>query len=174
MSAAMFTLQRSSDPSGVSGTGQVGTVCEFDSGLTVLHWDTATPSIAVYTDSRHIEQLHGHEGATVLVPLETRLESAYKRVVPLLLRRRYDDRPITVAPHPDHLDRLRVTFENGRQWSFWVALLDGSTYAASHSEVNGEMQHTWVSPDGDLWLQYWTPIPNDSEGPLAIFDKEDR
>lgn len=163
MTAALFTLLRRRDPSGISGTGPVGTVVEFDSGLTVLHWDTATPSIAVHTDSRHIEQLHGHEGATVLVPLETRLERAYRRVIPFLLGRRCDDRPITVKPHPDHPDRLRMTFNTGRQWAFWIALLDGSEAASTHTEVNGEMRHCWIDPDGDIWLEYFSPLPKDND-----------
>jgi hypothetical protein len=174
MTAALFTMQRRRDPSHVSGTGLVGTVVEFDSGLTVLHWDTATPSIEVHPDSRHILQLHGHDGATLLVPFETRLESSYRRVMPYLLEGHR--RPIACAPHPDHPDRLRLVFAPGDEtaWRRWIALFDGSTDDAVHEEVSGEMQHRWTSSDGDLWLQYTTPLTDDNEGPLTVFDREDR
>lgn len=171
MSAAMFHLLRHEDRSGVSGTGVVGTVVEFDSGLTVLHWDSETPSVAVYTDERHIEQLHGHGGASELVPYETRLERSYRRVMPYLLAGGWS--PVTCGPHPDHPDRLRVTFDGQSTWRYWVALLDGNTYAGTHVEVNGEMRHRWIDPSGDLWLEYFSPLADDND-PLETFHREDR
>lgn len=156
----MFRLVRHQDPSGVSGTGAVGTVVEFDSGLTVLHWDTATPSIAVHTDSRQIEQLHGHDGATELVPMDSdRLLSAYRRLMPYLLQDGASIKPIVVGPHPDYPDRLRCVFHDEKSWRFWTALLDGSTDTASHVEVNGELRHRWIDPEGDIWLEWFGPVP---------------
>jgi hypothetical protein len=156
MTASMFTLMRQRDLSGISGTGPVGTVVEFDSGLTVLHWDTATPSVAVHTDSRHIEQLHGHEGATVLVPLETRLEASYRLVMPFLLAGGHN--PVVCGPHPDHPDRLRLIFAPGDEkgWRRWIALLDGSTDAAVQEDLGDETEHRWTSPFGDIWLVFHT------------------
>lgn len=162
MTATLYTLQRHSDVSGVSGEGPVATVCEFSSGLTAIHWDSATPSVAVHTDIRHIAKLHGHEGASVLEIYEPdRLLKAYARVIPWLLSARYADRPVTCAPHPDHPDRLLLGFKTEKAWRMWVALLDGSTYAATHEEVNGEIRTTWISRDGGLWLQYRTPGTHD-------------
>ena len=100
-----------------------------------------------------------------------RLLAAYKRVVPWLLEATHSH-PKTVAPHPDHPDRLRVTFWDEKAWAFWVALFEGSTHAAVHEEVNGETEHRWVSADGNLWLLWHGPLAG--EDPLAIFDKEDR
>ena len=169
MSVVTYNLSRDRDPSGVSGTGpSVATIVEFESGLTAMHWNSDTPSVTVHTDIRHIEQINGHGGASTLVIAETRLERAYRLVVPFL---RGDDW-VTCAPHPDHPDRLRVTFGAVSTWLFWIALFDGSSSAASHEDINGETHHTWISPDGDLWLQYFTPLTD--EHPLENFDREDR
>ena len=171
MTANVQTLMRHRDPSGVSGTGPIGTVVEFDSGLVAFHWDTDTPSVTIYTDIRHVLKLHGHEGASILVPIEaSRLERAYQLVMRFLLNEY--TRPITVGPHPDHADRLRLTFLDEPDWRYYVALLDGSTYAATHEEVNGETRHRWVDPTGSLWLEYSTPLA--AEDPLTTFDREDR
>jgi hypothetical protein len=160
VTALLYSLLRHRDPSNVSGTGTVATIVEFDDGQAVLHWDSEKPSTTVYTDFRHIEELHGHEGASELVLHDSsradRLLTAYQRVVPWVLSAHYHDRPVSCAPHPDHPDRLLLTFRDERVWAFWVALLDGSTYAASHVEVKGQIVTTWVSPDGNVWLQYAT------------------
>ena len=58
-------------------------------------------------------------------------------------------------------------------WAFWTALLDGSTHAATHVEVNGEMEHTFITPDGNVWLVYYTPTATATD-PLDTFDREDR
>jgi len=151
MSATLYTLQRHTDVSGVSGEGPVATVCEFSSGLTAMHWDSDTPSVAVHTDIRHIAKLHGHSGASVLEIHEPdRLIRAYRRVMPWLLSARYHDRPTTCEPHPDHPDRLLLIFTAERVWRFWIALLDGSTDTTVHEGP----ERRWVSPDGDLWLTY--------------------
>ena len=158
MTALVYTLQRHHDVSGISGEGAVATVVEFDDGHAALHWDSATPSTTVYTDIRHITALHGHSGASTLELLDKdRLLRAYDRTMKWLLSARYADRPITVGPHPDHADRLRLTFDGERVFKFWVALFDGSLSTITHEEVAGEIRTTWVSPDGDLWLQYSTP-----------------
>ena len=157
MSALNYTLHRHRDVSGVSGEGPVATVCEFGSGLVAMHWDSETPSVTVYTDIRHVLKLHGHQGASELEPVEPeRLLAAYSLVMPWMLSARYHDRPVTCAPHPDHPDRLRLTFKDERVWSFWIALLDGSTHAAVHEDIAGEAEHRWVSADGNLWLVYHT------------------
>lgn len=168
---ATFVLQRNEDPSGVSGVGEVAVGIEFDDGSVALRWPGEHPSTAVWEDIRHMEAIHGHAGKTVVTYTSSeRLLAAYKRIVPHLLS---DLRiPVTCAPHPDHPDRLRLTFKSEALWRFWTALLDGSTDAASHVEVNGEMEHTWIDPSGSIWLQCWTPLAD--EDPLTMFEREDR
>ena len=192
MSAVVSTLMRHRDPSSVSGTGPVATVCEFGSGLTAVHWDTDTPSVTVYTDVRHVLQLHGHGGASTLIAAETRLEKAYRLVVPYLLNSKQDSLPLQVAPHPDHPDRLRLILVNYPTWRWWAALLDLSTDTASHEEVDGEARHTVITPDGNVWLIWHSPLADDEyertdsgdlivdyepqadEDPLTTYDREDR
>jgi len=170
----IYTLRRHRDVSNVSGTGDVATIVEFGSGLTVLHWDSDTPSVQVHTDIRHIEQRHGHNGASTLELNDTaRLLGAYWRVTDLMLLTKDAWQPTTVKPHPGHPDRLRLTFSGHSRWRWWVEILDGSEDAAVHEEVNGEMEHRWCTPDGDIWLSYFTPLPRD-ENPLDTFHKEDR
>lgn len=155
---ATFILQRHADPSGVSGTGAVAYGAEFPDGAVALRWPGEHPSTAAWNDMRDMEATHGYQGATVVEYSDRdRLLGAYKRVTGWLLSARYADRPITCDPHPDHPDRLRLTFKDERTWRFWVALLDGSTHAATHAEVNGEIATTWITPDGNVWLQYFTP-----------------
>lgn len=169
-----FTLHRTHDPSGVSGTGDVAWGCEFPDGAVAVRWPGEHASTAAWSDIRDVEAIHGHGGSTVVTYTDcSRLVAAYQRVVPWMLSARYHDRPVTCAPHPDHPDRLRCTFKDERVWRFWLALLDGSSDAATHVEVNGEIAHTWISPDGDLWLQWFSPLADDND-PLAIFDREDR
>jgi len=68
MSGATFTLHRHSDPSGVSGTGVVAEGWESSDGKTVvIKWLSATPSVCIYEDVRHVRALHGHGGATEIV-----------------------------------------------------------------------------------------------------------
>lgn len=151
-------LRRHFDVSKVSGTGDVAEFAEFSDGAVAVHWHGDHPSTAVWNDIRDVEFIHGHSGATEIVPNESdRLVSAYKRIIPWLLSARYADRPVTCAPHPDHPDRLRLSFKDERVWAFWIALLDGSTHAAVHEETAGEIEHRWVSPDGGLWLIFHTP-----------------
>lgn len=175
MSATLYSLNRHHDPSGVSGTGDdKATICEFESGLIAMHWNSPTPSVAVFTDMRDVENLHGHQGASTVEILDKdRLLRAYDRTTKWLLSARYADRPITVAPHPDHGDRLRLTFKDERVWAFWISLFDGSTHTATHEEVAGEMEHRWVSPDGDLWLIFHTPTATSRYEHDSIHDPRD-
>lgn len=164
MTALVYTLQRHHDVSGVSGEGAVATAIEFDDGHAVLHWDSATPSTTVYTDIRHITALHGHSGASTLELLDKdRLLRAYQVVMPYLLTSQDHVRPLMVSPHPDHPDRLRIILLSERAWKWWIALLDGSSDTAVHEEVDGEMQHRWVSPDGDIWCIHHTPTATSSD-----------
>lgn len=175
MSVVTYNLRRDRDPSGVSGTGpSVATVVEFESGLTAMHWNSPTPSVTIHTDVRHIEQINGHGGASTLVIAETRLESAYRVVMPYLLAGGHN--PVVCGAHPDHPDRLRLVFATGDEagWRRWIALLDGSTDVAVHEEIGGEVEHRWTSPFGDFWLMYHTRPTTPTDNPLDTYDREDR
>lgn len=159
MTDSLFILRRHEDPSGVSGTGVVCSGVEFEDGEVAVHWPGTTPSTVIWKDIRHVEQVHGHGGKTVVEYLETdRLLKSYQAVMPKVLTAGALDRPALCAPHPDHPDRLRLVFMSQRVWALWIALLDGSTDAAVHEEVNGEIEHRWVSPDGNLWLVYFSTV----------------
>ena len=167
-----FTLHRYEDVSGVSGTGDVAWGVEWPDGAVAIRWPGEHPSTAVWNDIRDAEDTHGHGGKTVVryVAMESRLLDAWRMVAPFLCNEY--TRPITVGPHPDHADRLRLCFRDEPDWRYWLALLEGSSYAATHTEVNGETCHRWISPDGDLYLEYFTPLADDN--PLTTFDREDR
>jgi hypothetical protein len=131
----------------------------------------------VWGDIRGVEAIHGHGGLTVVDYLEPhRLVKAYEQTVFWLLGAHEDNRPMKVGPHPDWPDRLLLTFRNEYVWRQWVALMDGSTHAASHVDGGGETVHTWITPDGNCWLTYTSPIDEDpyDEHPLETFDREDR
>ena len=162
MTATVSTLMRHRDISGVSGEGPIGTVVEFSSGLTAFHWDTDTPSVTVYTDVRHVLQLHGHQGASTLELNDTEaLLAWYERLCRYLCSHRRQ--PVTCGPHPDYPSRIRLTFNSYATFAFWVALLDGSTDAAIQEEVDGELQQRWATPDGLVWLTCYS----EAESPMA-------
>lgn len=66
--ARWYDLIRHADPSGVSGTGRVAEVAEFEDGTTVLRWLSGTPSTVVYDSLEHAVMIHGHGGSTTLQP----------------------------------------------------------------------------------------------------------
>lgn len=61
-----FKLVRTTDVSGVSGTGIVAEGVEFSSGKCSLAWVTQYRSVAVYDSIHELEAIHGHDGATVI------------------------------------------------------------------------------------------------------------
>lgn len=68
MTGATFTVHRSEDPSGVSGTGVVAEGWESSDGETVVvKWLTATPSLEIWPDIRKFELIHGHGGKTLIL-----------------------------------------------------------------------------------------------------------
>lgn len=68
--ARRFYLERSRDPSGVSGVGTVADGCEFPSGKIALAWRGSWPSVAIYDSMKHVLAVHGHEGDTQVVWLD--------------------------------------------------------------------------------------------------------
>lgn len=68
MTGHAFKVYRDIDHSNVSGVGLVAEGWESTSGDTVvLVWLSATPSVCIYTDIRHVEAIHGHGGDTRIV-----------------------------------------------------------------------------------------------------------
>lgn len=65
-----FELVREEDVSGVSGTGVVAEGVAFSDGVTVLRWLRAGGSTAIYNSAEHMEQIHGHDGRTVILWLD--------------------------------------------------------------------------------------------------------
>jgi hypothetical protein len=63
-----FYLERDEDVSGVSGIGIVATGVVFPDGQCVLQWKN-TGSIAIYRDLDTLIEVHGHSGATRIVPV---------------------------------------------------------------------------------------------------------
>jgi hypothetical protein len=61
-----FYLVRKEDVSGVSGVGIVAEGILFGTGKAVLSWVTQYRSVAVYDSIDELEQIHGHDGRTVI------------------------------------------------------------------------------------------------------------
>lgn len=176
-----FILHRHKDPSQVSGVGAVAWGVEWPDGAVAVRWHGEYPSTAAWEDIRGVEAIHGHGGLTVVEYAEPdRLLVGYQRVTPFLLSGLRN--PQTISPHPSHPDRLLLAFKDENVWRFWVGLLEGSTYAATHEQLAGQLVTTWVTPDGNVWLQwsrrgtYEDLLDGETydEDPLTTFDREDR
>lgn len=61
-----FKMLRIEDESGVSGTGYVAQGVEFDNGKCALAWLTSVSSVALYDNIEDLEEIHGHDGKTVI------------------------------------------------------------------------------------------------------------
>lgn len=59
-----FTLVRTEDVSGVSGTGIVAQGVQFDSGHCVMEWTTKVNSVCMYQSIDDLVAIHGHDGRT--------------------------------------------------------------------------------------------------------------
>lgn len=59
-----FSLVRTEDFSGVSGTGNVAEGVEFSNGSAVLRWKTEYSSTCIYQSIADVIRIHGHEGRT--------------------------------------------------------------------------------------------------------------
>jgi hypothetical protein len=65
----LFDLVRHEDVSGVSGTGHVAEVVEFESGKVVVSFLPHTAGVSnviVYDSLEDVIKVHGHGGATIL------------------------------------------------------------------------------------------------------------
>lgn len=61
-----FILNRVEDESGVSGVGVVAEGTQFSNGKCVVAWVTQFQSVAVYDSIEEVENIHGHNGKTVI------------------------------------------------------------------------------------------------------------
>jgi len=71
----MYYLRRHEDVSGNSGCGRVAQVAEFDDGTAVLHWNrganaSGVASTEVFSSISDLLRIHGHNGRSVLEPVE--------------------------------------------------------------------------------------------------------
>ena len=70
----IYEMVRLEDISGISGVGNIAEVVEFENGKTVVAWRTDSPNgpnianVIVYDSIEDCEKIHGHEGATRIVP----------------------------------------------------------------------------------------------------------
>lgn len=63
----LFTLVRTEDVSGTSGTGVVAEGVEFSDGTCVLHWLSQLHSIEICGNMHVVEAIHGHGGRTMVM-----------------------------------------------------------------------------------------------------------
>ena len=63
----LFTLVRTEDISGTSGTGVVAEGVEFSDGTCVLHWLSQLHSIEICANMHVVAAIHGHEGRTMVM-----------------------------------------------------------------------------------------------------------
>jgi hypothetical protein len=71
-----YYLRRDEDVSGNSGCGRVAQVAEFDDGTAVLHWNrganaSGVASTEVFSSVSDLLRIHGHNGRSVLEPIES-------------------------------------------------------------------------------------------------------
>jgi hypothetical protein len=62
-----FWLDRSEDPTGVSGTGIVAEGVVFSDGSCAMRWLTEVSSTAIYSSLDAVRRIHGHDGATEIL-----------------------------------------------------------------------------------------------------------
>ena len=62
-----FHLVRIEDETGISGTGMVARGVILPSGAVVMEWQTFHSSICYYKNIGDVEEIHGHNGKTLVV-----------------------------------------------------------------------------------------------------------
>lgn len=70
----LYELIRDIDVSGVSGTGPVAELVEFESGwcaVSFYGYTADVPNVIVYSSLADAEKIHGHEGKTRIIERET-------------------------------------------------------------------------------------------------------
>jgi len=67
-----FHLVRTQDVTGISGTGRVAGGVVFPDGTVAMRWNTDVASTAFYDSIADVEEIHGHNGATVVAYVDIR------------------------------------------------------------------------------------------------------
>lgn len=62
----VYKFIREQDVSGISGTGYVADVVEFEDGTCVMHWNTNPSSTAHYDSVNDLMKIHSHDGRAKL------------------------------------------------------------------------------------------------------------
>lgn len=62
-----FYVKRHEDVHGNSGTGIVAEGVIFKSGQAVMRWNHEIASIVMFNSIDEVEQIHGHDGKTVVI-----------------------------------------------------------------------------------------------------------
>ncbi|MFF4777537.1 hypothetical protein ACFY05_32240 [Microtetraspora fusca] len=88
-----FILVRDVDVSGISGEGTVVWGIEFPDGVCAYRWNSAWKTTCIADSIADIIKIHGHEGATRLVWLDTAEASDLWRSVTLYPVRDQYERP---------------------------------------------------------------------------------
>ena len=70
LNVTRFCLQRDEDGTGTSGEGIVAYGAVLPSGKAILEWVTRLTSVAIYDSLAVLEQIHGHEGRTRIIPID--------------------------------------------------------------------------------------------------------
>lgn len=70
-----FVLVRQTDVSGVSGTGVIVWGIQWPDGRVAYRWNTKTATTCVADAVEDVVVIHGHNGCTELVWLDTELEA---------------------------------------------------------------------------------------------------
>lgn len=74
-----YALDRDTDVSGVSGPGRIAYALERDTGV-LLVWDTDWITVDWRPSMQVLGQIHGHNGATRIVPLDDDCAAQQKAV----------------------------------------------------------------------------------------------
>lgn len=65
-----FHLQRNVDETGVSGVGIVAEGVEFTNGAVAMTWHSPHRCVNIYESIKTVEELHGHDGKTIVIFLD--------------------------------------------------------------------------------------------------------
>lgn len=73
-----FILRRNADVTGVSGTGDIADGVLWPDGTVTLRWRGQYASLVHWQSLDHVERIHGHDGATVVVWLDAMTSERYR------------------------------------------------------------------------------------------------
>lgn len=68
-------LERAVDSTGITGTGRIAEGVMLSSGKVVLQWPTQYQSISIYDSVSDVLAVHGHNGTTSVVFVDTEEEN---------------------------------------------------------------------------------------------------